>query len=98
MANIPQDRDNQEDSPVDSAVAAYIASLDEEHKMLVILKSQLYSRDWDAMLDDLNNRLAGKPYIFKLTNRIRDDVERINEMRDFESAHGVDLADYVSLS
>jgi hypothetical protein len=50
------------------------------------------------MLDDLQNRLAGKPYIFKLTNRIRDDVERIKEMRDFENAHGIDLADYVTLA
>jgi len=98
MANVPQDRKDQEDSPVDSAVAAYVESLDEEHKMLVVLKSQLYGGDWGAMLDDLKNRLAGKPYIFKLTNRIREDVERITEMRDFENAHGIDLADYVTLA
>lgn len=83
---------------VESAVAAYVGRLDEEHKMLVVLKSQLYGGDWEAMLDDLKNRLAGKPYIFKLTNRIRDDVERIKEMRDFENAHGIDLADYVTLA
>ncbi|HPD46294.1 MAG TPA: hypothetical protein P5279_06500 [Anaerohalosphaeraceae bacterium] len=98
MANVPQDRKNQEDTPVKSAVAAYVERLDDEHKMLVVLKSQLYGGDWDAMLDDLQNRLAGKPYIFKLTNRIRDDVERIKEMRDFENAHGIDLADYVTLA
>ncbi|MBE0535318.1 MAG: hypothetical protein IH624_06565 [Phycisphaerae bacterium] len=98
MANVSQDRKNHEDSPVDSAVADYVRTLDDEHKMLVVLKSQLYGGEWEAMLDDLKNRLAGKPYIFKLTNRIRDDVERIREMREFENAHGIDLADYVTLS
>jgi len=98
LANVSQDRENQEDLPVDSVVADYVGRLDDEHKMLVVLKSQLYGGDWEAMLDDLKNRLVGKPYIFKLTNRIRDDVERIKEMRDFENAHGIDLADYVTLA
>ena len=81
-----------------SAVSTYVDSLDKEHRMLVVLKSQLYGGDWEPMVDDLQNRLSGKPYIFKLTNRIKDDVERINEMRDFEKSHGVDLIDYVDLS
>lgn len=66
--------------------------------MLVVLKDQLYARNWDTMLDDLKNRLEGKPYIFKLANRINDDIERIEMLRNFENDHGVDLADYVELS
>ena len=50
------------------------------------------------MLDDLNNRLAGKPYIFKLVSRINEDVERIQELKTFETDHGIDLADYVELT
>jgi hypothetical protein len=65
--------------------------------MLVILKAQLYGGEWEPMLDDLRNRLAGKPYIFKLTNRIKDDIERIERMRGFEAEHNIDLADYVDL-
>jgi hypothetical protein len=80
-----------------SAVSTYVKGLDEEHRMLVVLKSQLYGGSWEPMVDDLENRLSGKPYIFKLANRIKDDVDRINEMRDFEKAHGVDLAEYVEL-
>ena len=49
------------------------------------------------MLDDLRNRLAGKPYIFKLVNRIQDDIKRIEQMQEFESEHNIDLADYVEL-
>ena len=62
----------------------FIDGLDDEHKMLVVLKAQLYGGRWDTMLDDLKNRLAGKPYIFKLSSRIKEDVERIEEMKTFE--------------
>ena len=61
------------------------AGLSDEHRMLIVLKSQLYGGQWEPMLDDLKNRLAGKPYIFKLVNRIRDDIERIETMRQFEA-------------
>ncbi len=82
---------------VEQAVGDYVNGLSEEYRMLVILKAQLYGGSWEPMLDDLRNRLAGKPYIFKLANRIQDDLERIEEMRMFEAGHDVDLADYVSL-
>jgi hypothetical protein len=82
----------------EAVVAAYVGSLSQEHRMLVGLKAQLYGGSWDQMLDDLRNRLAGKPYIFKLVNRIQDDIERIEQMRRFEAEHHVDLADYVDLT
>jgi len=82
---------------VEKTVADYVDRLSEEHKMLVALKSQLYGGSWEPMLDDLRNRLAGKPYIFKLVHRIQDDIERIEEMRKFEVEHQVDLGDYVEL-
>jgi len=66
--------------------------------MLVALKAQLYGGSWEPMLDDLRNRLSGKPYIFKLATRIQDDIERIEQMQQFEAEHDIDLADYVELS
>ena len=80
------------------AVRDFIDRLSDEHRMLVILKAQLYDGTWEPMLDDLQNRLAGKPYIFKLVNRIKDDIKRIEQMRKFEKEHNVDLAQYVELS
>jgi hypothetical protein len=47
------------------------------------------------MKSDLENRLTGKPYIFKLANRIRDDMDRIARLQVFEDAHGIDLSDFV---
>jgi hypothetical protein len=75
----------------------FVDGLSDEHRMLVVLKTQLYGGSWEPMLDDLKNRLAGKPYIFKLVNRIKDDIERIEQMQNFEKEHNVDLADYVEL-
>jgi hypothetical protein len=79
------------------SLADYVSRLSAEHKMLVALKSQLYGGSWEPMLDDLRNRLAGQPYIFKLVNRIQEDIERIEEMKRFEAENGVDLADSVEL-
>ncbi len=75
----------------------FVAGLSDEHRMLVILKAQLYDGTWEPMLDDLENRLTGKPYIFKLINRIKDDVDPIGQMQKFEKENNVDLADYVEL-
>lgn len=97
MAKISENRGSREDSPA-VVVQDYVRGLSNEHKMLVVLKAQLYGGSWEPMLDDLNNRLAGKPYIFKLANRIKDDIERIEEMRSFEVEHGVDLAEHVHLT
>lgn len=91
--------DNNKNEPIeaDAEIDVFVRSLDEPHRMLVLLKSQLYGGRWEPMLEDLQNRLEGKPYIFKLANRIKDDVERIHRMRDFEQKHKIDLADYVKL-
>jgi len=98
MAKVSEDRESQEEASVKQIVEEYVKTLGNEHKMLVVLKSQLYGGKWDPMLDDLQNRLQGKPYIFKLANRIKDDVDRIREMIAFEAEHHVDLGDFVELS
>lgn len=97
MAKEYQKKATQQTEPIDKAIEGFVNGLSDEHKMLVALKVQLYGGKWTPMLDDLNNRLAGKPYIFKLVNRIKDDVGRIEEMQAFENAHGVDMAEFVSL-
>ena len=85
------------DIEISAAVQSYVQGLSAEHRMLVVLKAQLYGGRWEPMLDDLKNRLAGKPYIFKLVNRINDDIERIEDMQQFEQKHDIDLCDFVEL-
>ncbi len=98
MAEQSQKNEKAGESAVDESVESFVKSLDKEHRMLVVLKAQLYGRRWEPMLDDLHNRLDGKPYIFKLANRITEDIERIERMQKFETDHNVDLVDYVNLA
>jgi hypothetical protein len=74
---------------------AYARSLSEEDRLLLILRDELYGRSWDRFLRDLDDRLKGKPYIFKLVNRIEEDIERIRKLRAYEEEHGVDLASFI---
>ena len=95
MAEPTGNSNEDSESTVDKVVSDFVSGLSEEHRMLTVLKAQLYGGTWEPMLDDLHNRLSGKPYIFKLANRIQDDIERIEEMQEFEAEHNVDLAEYV---
>jgi len=97
MAESGENGDKGGEGAVSKVASEYAAGLSNEHRMLVVLKKELYDGTWEPMLDDLQNRLAGKPYIFKLVNRIKDDVDRIEEMRRFEAENNVDLGDYVEL-
>ena len=65
--------------------------------MLIVLKRELYEGSWDHMAADLQARLEGRPYIFKLVNRIGEDLERIKRLRAFEDEQDVDLGQYVKL-
>ena len=71
--------------------------LTNEERMLVVLKRELYEGSWDEMVADLQARLEGRPYIFKLAHRITDDLERIRRLRQFEQSNGVDLSDHVKM-
>ncbi len=96
MADSDKESKNQ-DQQSHQTVEQFVSGLGDESRMLIVLKRQLYENRWEPMLDDLRNRLAGKPYIFKLANRIEDDIERIEQMKRFEKKHNVDLGDYVKL-
>ena len=78
-------------------VRLFIQGMTSEERMLVVLKRELYEGSWDEMVADLQARLDGRPYIFKLAHRIADDLERIQRLREFEAACGVDLSEYVKL-
>lgn len=89
------DQEDLTESQYAPAVEAFVADLQEEERMLIILKGQLYEGSWPAMLRDLENRLDGRPYIFKLANRIKEDIARIEKLWNFEREHKINLADFV---
>jgi len=98
MTELAKNNDKSSETTINKVVSDFVRSLSEEHRMLVVLKSQLYDGKWEPMLDDLRHRLSGKPYIFKLANRIQEDIERVEQMQEFEAEHKVDLADYIELT
>ncbi|MBK8205806.1 MAG: hypothetical protein IT464_05995 [Planctomycetes bacterium] len=78
----------------DKTQQSYYDALSEEAKMLLVLRDELYMGSWDKMVDDLKNRLKGRPYIFKLVNRIEEDLERIEALSSYEEKHKLNLRDY----
>jgi len=73
---------------------AFIAQLTDEEHMLIRLQTELYEGSWDAILNDLCNRLEGRPYIFKLPNKVRDDITRVKKLRSYEEQYDINLSDF----
>lgn len=72
--------------------------------MLLTLRQELYDGSWEAMLQDLQDRLEGRPHVFEWTPpdaRMRQTLvihmELIEQMRKAEGELGVNLADWVCL-
>ncbi len=84
-------------APIDQQVQRFVDGMTSEERMLVVLRSELYDGSWQEMTDDLQARLDGRPYIFKLAHRIADDLARIERLRDFEQTLGIDLGQYVAM-
>jgi len=76
-------------------VEDFVADMTQEEKMLLTLRDELYGGQWDEMQTDLEERLAGRPYVFKLASRIEDDLARIRKMRALEREKRVNLKDFV---
>lgn len=76
-------------------IREFVAGMTPEEKMLITLRDELYGGRWDEMQTDLEERLAGRPYVFKLASRIEDDLTRIRRMRAIEDENGFNLKDYV---
>ncbi len=75
------------------APADFVRALAAEERMLVRLRDELYEGSWETMRQDLENRLAGKAYIFKLVSRIEHDLQAVDLLSSYESRHRLNLRD-----
>jgi hypothetical protein len=73
----------------------YIKRLTPEDRVLITLRDELYESSWDKMLKDLKDRMRGRPYIFKLVSRIKEDIARIEQLQTYEQKHKINLAEYL---
>jgi hypothetical protein len=104
MAEPTRTSKDREDVEVEKAVhdpqgglADYVSHLSAEHRMLVGAEEPVVWRFLGAHAGRSAESSGGKPYIFKLVNRIQEDIERIEEMKRFEAEYGIDLADCVEM-
>jgi hypothetical protein len=79
------------DGPVEEQHKRFVESLTSEHRMLVTLRDELYFGSWERMSSDLKIRLKGRPFIFKLVNRIEEDLIRIEKLAAYELRHDENL-------
>ncbi|MAE60495.1 MAG: hypothetical protein CMJ49_03960 [Planctomycetaceae bacterium] len=73
----------------------FMDRLTPEQTLLLVLKRDLYGGTWPPMVTDLENRLSGRPYVFRLAHRIEDDLRRIEQMIELERHYEIDLTAYV---
>lgn len=86
---------SQEGQTTQVAVEDLVAGLTPEERMLVLLQRELYAGSWEEIQADLQNRLEGRPYIYKLVNRIKDDLDRIEKLTAIEKEYGIKLTDMI---
>lgn len=58
--------------------------LSEGEAMIVEIREDLYFGNTDNLIRDLEDRKAGRPYIFKLANRLDDDIARARGITEIE--------------
>lgn len=75
--------------------SGFVRSLLPEEIQLLVIRNELYDGSWEDMKKDLEDRRDGKPFIFKLVNRIEEDLERIERLSAYEAREQIDLGDYL---
>ena len=73
----------------------FMDRLTPEQTLLLVLKRDLYAGSWQPMVEDLQNRLTGRPHVFRLAHRIEDDLRRIEQMTELEQHYEIDLTAYI---
>ena len=70
---------------------SFAEGLSKPERVLLVVRDALYGGSWEDLRQDLLDRKERKPFIFKLSARIEEDLERIAKLTAFEEAEGVDL-------
>lgn len=65
--------------------------LTEDQRLMVILRDELYGGSWEEMEKDLRDRLNGRPVIEKLVEKIRRDLDYIEDLRLMKKNDGINL-------
>ena len=80
---------------VPQVAVEYYRNLSPHQQTLITLRDELYEGSWNAMKADLQQRVEGKPFIFKLVKRIEQDLKDIKKLQEYENNYDVNLQDCV---
>ncbi len=89
LKNMPK-KENSEETKLD-AHRDFVGKLTIEDLILLKLRQELYDGSWSALEKDLQDRLQNRPLIYKIIQRIRTDLERLEKLRAYEQQNNVDL-------
>jgi hypothetical protein len=95
MSNQPDEKSSE--AFVKEALRHALDRLNEQEQVLIACNYELYDGRWDLILHDLVARLEGRPYVFTLGERIRDDIERVQKLQAIEEEYGIKLGDYIKI-
>ncbi|HIA27096.1 MAG TPA: hypothetical protein EYN79_03100 [Planctomycetes bacterium] len=76
----------------------FFQSLSEEDVTLILLRDELYLGAWEEMRLDLESRLESGPVIFELSERIKEDLGRIEDFEEYEKKNDINLGEYLEES
>lgn len=79
----------------------FARKLRSEDKILIRLVEDLFDGNWDAMIEDVRDRQAGRPYLFEqpwasnAAERLSEHLDWIQRLRDYEAEHKIRLVNYL---
>lgn len=65
--------------------------LTNEEKLVIALKFEIARNNWNRLIYDLNKELSGGLCSSKLADKIKKDIIRIEQFREYEMKYGIDL-------
>ena len=81
-----------------SDLARLIQQLTSEERMLLTIRDELYEGRWGLMVQDLRDRLEGRPHVFeicppsaRLRETIAEHLSMIDRLQEIERRHNADL-------
>ncbi len=83
--------DDELESADESTHRDFVRNLTVEELILLKLREELYEGNWSALENDLVDRLQCRPLIYKISRRIKRDLESLKKLRSYEQKNKVDL-------
>lgn len=83
---------------MEKALGDFLAKATDADRMLLDVLEILYVGRWEDLLEDLQAASQGKPHVFKIADRVQEDLARARKMWELETKYGVRLRSLIGES